>query len=59
MIPTDPTPPPEHETWPRYAIWTVLIAGMSAAASGLATWAVDELRARYGKAKSGTKETPA
>ncbi len=38
----------EDDGFRRYAIYTIAIAGMSALASELATWAVDELREKFG-----------
>lgn len=40
--------PPSHDGWRTYAIWTVAIAAASTACSALASWAVDELKHRYG-----------
>lgn len=47
----EPLPPPpkdDNDGWPRYAAFTVAIAALSTLTSALATWGVDELRARYG-----------
>ncbi len=41
----DPTPEPGHEV-----VKAVAIAALTTMASALATWAVDELRERYGRA---------
>ena len=52
-----PSPPPKdgNDDWARYTIFTVIVAGASALASGLGSWAVDELRERYGDEEEGNE----
>ncbi len=52
MTTDDPIPPPKDDDgWSRYVVFTVLTAGLTAGVTALATWAVDELRERYGTTK--------
>lgn len=37
--------------WHRYVVFTVVTAALSTLTTALATWAVDELRAKYGSKK--------
>ena len=43
--------PPPEDGWPRYVAFTVLTAALVTGVTALATWAVDELREKYGTPK--------
>lgn len=42
---------PDDDGWHRYVLFTVVTAALSTLTTALATWAVDELRAKYGTKK--------
>lgn len=46
------TDPPEEDGWPRYVLFTVITAALVTTVTALSTWAVDELREKYGKARA-------
>lgn len=50
MLHSCPDDPPDDDENPRPVALVVVTAALTAVATALAEWAVDELRARYGSA---------